>query len=166
MNHRLTGLSLVAALAFFGQAALAQSASNSADAITGVWETKSGGYVQIYRQGDVFAGKIVGSADGKPRYDKNNPDQAKRDRRLLGQDILKGLKYQGDAKYESGTIYDPNNGKTYKARAEMTGPDTLDARGYIGVSLIGKTQTWHRIDPKSEHVHADILEKPVGDAPK
>ena len=48
----------------------------------------------------------------------------------------------------------------------MTGPDTLDARGYIGVSLIGKTQTWHRINPESEHVHADILEKPVGDAPK
>ena len=166
MNHRLTRLSLVAALAFFGHAALAQSGQNTADAITGVWETKSGGYVQIYRQGDVFAGKVVGSANGKPRYDKNNPDEAKRDRRLLGQDILKGLTYQGDGQYESGTIYDPNNGKTYKAKAEMKGPDTLDARGYIGVSLIGKTQTWHRIDPKSEHVHTDMLETPVGSAPK
>ena len=162
MKHALFCLSLAGTLVFSTQAAFAQSAG--ADAITGVWETKSGGYVQIYRQGDVFAGRIVGSHDGKPRYDKNNPDKTKRDQRLLGQDILKGLKYEGDKQYGSGTIYDPNNGKTYKAKAELTGPDTLDARGYIGVSLIGKTQTWHRIDPTSEHVHRETLNKPVGGA--
>ena len=162
MKHALFCLSLAGTLVFSTQAAFAQSAA--ADAITGVWETKSGGYVQIYRQGDVFAGRIVGSNDGKPRYDKNNPDKAKRDQRLLGQDILKGLQYEGDKAYGGGTIYDPNNGKTYKAKAELTGPDTLDARGYIGVSLIGKTQTWHRIDPNNEHVHGDTLNKPVGGA--
>lgn len=126
--------------------------------ITGVWQTKSGGYVQIYKDGDVYDGKIVGSTDGKARYDKNNPDADKKGRRLLGVNVLQGLTYEGDSSYDDGHIYDPDNGKTYKAKATLTGPDTLEARGYIGISLLGKSQTWHRIDSNAEHVHQDLLQ--------
>lgn len=144
----------------------AAAANHQPDDITGVWQTKTGGYVQIYKADDHYKGRIVGSSDGKPRYDKKNPDSNKQGRRLLSVVILHGMKYEGDGKYGDGKIYDPHNGKTYKAKAEMKGPDTLDARGYIGISLLGKTQTWHRIDPKAEHVHRDLLHQPIGAAPQ
>ncbi|MGB7755860.1 MAG: DUF2147 domain-containing protein [Salinisphaera sp.] len=157
---------LSAALCLIMVALPAAAANYQADDITGVWQTKTGGYVQVYQDGNGYSGRIVGSSDGKPRYDKKNPDADKKGRRLLGVVILHGLKYQDNGEYDGGQIYDPNSGKTYKAKATLKGPDTLDARGYIGISLLGKTQTWHRIDPKSEHVHQDLLHQPVGAAPQ
>ena len=135
------------------------AAEKKAEDAAGVWETASGGYVQLYEEGDVWKGKIVGSKRGDKRYDKNNPDESKRDRRLLGLNILDGLEYVGNGEFENGTIYDPNNGKTYKAKATQTGPDTLEARGFIGISLLGKSQTWKRVDSDAENVHQDLLEK-------
>lgn len=161
---RLTILSAILTLAMVALPAAA--AGDQSDDITGVWQTKTGGYVQVYKNDDSYAGRIVGSSDGKARYDKKNPDPDKKGRRLLGVVVLHGLQYEGDGEYDSGQIYDPNSGKTYKAKATMKGPDTLDARGYIGISLLGKTQTWHRIDPKAEHVHQDLLHHPVGAAPQ
>ncbi|HET7315778.1 DUF2147 domain-containing protein [Salinisphaera sp.] len=161
---RLTFLSAAFCLAIAALPAVA--ADYQPDDITGVWRTKLGGYVQLYQDGDSYSGRIVGSSDGKARYDKKNPDPDKKGRRLLGVVILHGLEYEGDGEYGGGHIYDPNSGKTYKAKATLTGPDTLDARGYIGISLLGKTQTWHRIDPKAEHVHQDLLHHPVGAAPQ
>ena len=136
-------------------------AQQQASDVAGVWETASGGYVQLYEDNGEWKGTIVGSKSGEARYDKNNPDESKRDRRLLGITILEGLEYVGDGEFENGDIYDPNNGKTYKAKATQTGPDTLDARGYIGISLIGKTQTWHRVPPDTENVHQDLLHESI-----
>ncbi|ROO24053.1 signal peptide protein [Salinisphaera orenii MK-B5] len=136
-------------------------AQQQASDVAGVWETASGGYVQLYEDNGEWKGMIVGSKSGEARYDKNNPDESKRDRRLLGITILEGLEYVGDGEFENGEIYDPNNGKTYKAKATQTGPDTLDARGYIGISLIGKTQTWHRVPPDTENVHQDLLHESI-----
>ena len=136
-------------------------AQQQASDVAGVWETASGGYVQLYEDNGEWKGTIVGSKSGEARYDKNNPDESKRDRRLLGITILEGLEYVGDGEFENGEIYDPNNGKTYKAKATQTGPDTLDARGYIGISLIGKTQTWHRVPPDTENVHQDLLHESI-----
>ncbi|MCB0468882.1 MAG: DUF2147 domain-containing protein, partial [Aequorivita sp.] len=48
--------------------------------------------------------------------------------------------------YNDGTIMDPNNGKVYKCYIELDGPNKLDVRGYIGFSLLGRTQTWTRVD--------------------
>lgn len=162
MRISVTMIGLVLA----GWASTTLAASYQPDDITGVWRTKSGGYVQVYKSDHGYDGKIVGSTDGKARYDKQNPDKSKRDRRLLGVVILNGLQSEGDGEYGDGKIYDPNNGKTYSANAKLTGHDTLDARGYIGFSLLGKTQTWHRIDPQSKNVQADELEQPVGAPPQ
>ena len=136
-------------------------AQQQASDVAGVWETASGGYVQLYEDNGEWKGTIVGSKSGEARTDENNPDESKRDRRLLGITILEGLEYVGDGEFENGEIYDPNNGKTYKAKATQTGPDTLDARGYIGISLIGKTQTWHRVPPDTENVHQDLLHESI-----
>ena len=157
---------MMVALLLSASAGVAMAAEHEASDIAGVWETASGGYVQLYEDGGQWKGDIVGSADGKHRTDENNPDESKRERPLLGVTLLNGLDYVGDGKYENGTIYDPNNGKTYKAKATQTGPDTLEARGYIGISLIGRSETWNRIDPKAENVNQDTLHQPVGAAPQ
>ncbi|HCE41887.1 MAG: hypothetical protein CL543_08600 [Alcanivorax sp.] len=135
-------------------------AADDSHAIEGVWETDSGGYVQIYQAGeDTWNGRVVGSSSGKARYDENNPDEGKRGRRLLGVEVLKDLHYAGGNRWEDGNIYSPDNGKTYSAKATLADPDTLEARGYIGVSLLGRSQTWQRVGTDAPHLHEELLEK-------
>ena len=52
----------------------------------------------------------------------------------------------GEEWWESGSILDPDNGKTYRCKIRLTnGGKNLDVRGYVGISLFGRTQTWNRI---------------------
>ena len=69
--------------------------------------------------------------------DKNKP--------ILGLTIIKGLSKEG-AEYTSGEILDPKNGKLYKCAISLESKDKLKVRGYIGFSLLGRTQYWHRIN--------------------
>jgi uncharacterized protein (DUF2147 family) len=106
--------------------------------------------IQIYKARDGrFYGKIVWlkepNRDGKPKTDMNNPDQARRNDPELGLLILKGFKKDGEYGYEDGTIYDPKNGKTYSSKMKRDG-DAIHVRGYIGISLIGRTATWTKAD--------------------
>lgn len=67
-----------------------------------------------------------------------------KDKPIIGMRILWGLKKDG-AGWSGGEILDPKNGRTYKAKlTPAVDGSTLDVRGYIGVSLIGRTQVWHR----------------------
>lgn len=68
--------------------------------------------------------------------DKNKP--------ILGLTIIKGLKKDG-SEYNSGQILDPKNGKLYKCSLSLESKDKLKVRGYIGFSLLGRTQYWHRV---------------------
>ena len=66
--------------------------------------------------------------------------------KIIGMTIAKGLKKNGD-KYDGGEILDPENGKTYKCKMKLNEKgDELEVRGYIGISLIGRSQTWHRVE--------------------
>lgn len=62
---------------------------------------------------------------------------------LEGLEIIRGLKKSG-SEFTGGTITDPKTGKTYKCTITRDG-DKLNVRGYIGFSLIGRTQTWHKV---------------------
>jgi uncharacterized protein (DUF2147 family) len=119
------------------------------DALIGTWLTGSGkGKVQIYKDGDKYSGKIVwlkepNREDGTAKLDRNNPDKAKQKNPVLGLNMLKGFIFDTD-KWVDGTIYDPENGKTYSCK--ITWRDgKLDVRGYIGISLIGRTDTWFKV---------------------
>jgi uncharacterized protein (DUF2147 family) len=63
---------------------------------------------------------------------------------LLGINNLLGFTYSGNSRYENGFIYDPENGKIYKCAINLEG-NLLKVRGYIGISLIGRTNTWARV---------------------
>ncbi len=66
-----------------------------------------------------------------------------KDKPILGLDILDGLKEDGD-EWSGGKILDPKNGKYYKCYIKLTEEDTLKLRGYIGISLLGRTEYWYR----------------------
>lgn len=77
-------------------------------------------------------------------------EQCKGDKKgkpIEGMAIIWSLKKAGDNEWNNGAIMDPSNGKTYKLKAEMIdGGKKLKLRGFIGVSLFGRTQTWERIE--------------------
>lgn len=93
-----------------------------------------------------FNGKVVWlkvpDRNGKPKVDERNPDPAKRNNPILGMVILQGFTKDGENDYEDGTIYDPKSGKTYSCKITRKGNE-LDVRGYVGVSLFGKTTTFY-----------------------
>ena len=118
--------------------------------IEGLWfnEEKTA-KIEIYKaKDDKYYGKIVWLKEplenNKPKLDKNNSDKAKRENPLMGLFVLKGFKQDGAAGYEDGTIYDPKNGKTYSCKITYKNANLLHIRGYIGISLIGRTSEWTR----------------------
>jgi uncharacterized protein (DUF2147 family) len=81
---------------------------------------------------------------GLPRVDRKNPDQALRNRRLLGLQIMDGFVYDSESSWDKGRIYDPESGKTYQSKITLVSPHRLKIRGYVGIPLFGRTTTWNR----------------------
>lgn len=156
IGHRLIGTTglLVLTLLLPGIACAA--------GITGYWRTPAkhgdAAVIHIYREGEVFNGRVA--ALSQPRYpadadnghageakmDLHNPEKSLRDRPIIGLEIVHGFETAGDGEWDDATIYNPNNGKTYKCTAKLTdGGQTLEVRGYIGISLFGHTQEWTRV---------------------
>ncbi len=158
MTYLLRSMLLILIFGMTTTALMGQS-SSEANKITGVWYTqKKDAKVKIYNcEGDKYCGKIIWTENvenDKPlKKDENNPDPEKRDRTIKGIDIIKDLAYNAsDEAWEGGTIYDPNKGKKYNCYAELVNPDELKVRGYIGVSMFGRSQQWERI---KNHPKAD-----------
>ena len=131
----------------------AQAAGNP-DAVIGVWKNGEGtGLIQITKKGDKYFGRLVwlkvaNTPEGKPRTDVNNPDESKRTVQLKGLENMRDFSYSGDNKWEGGKIYDPKNGSDYSCEMTLKDPNTLEVRGFIGVSLFGRTDVWKRMVKK------------------
>ena len=124
---------------------LASPPSPEAERLVGVWLTESEDQVKIYQEAGKYFGKGVVTPKNKDRLDDKNPDKKLRSRRLADVMILKDFEYLGKNRWGKGTIYDPNNGKTYKCTVTMKSQDEIKVRGFIGISLIGRTETWPRV---------------------
>ena len=119
----------------------------------GLWKTiddstgKPRSLVRITENNGVVSGKIEKlirepSEDQNPVCDKC--DGELKGKPVLGMTILNGLQKDGDS-YSGGTVLDPHNGKTYKAKITLKDDGKkLEMRGYIGAPLFGRTQTWIR----------------------
>ncbi len=125
------------------------------DAIVGVWKTGEGNaMVRIYKNGDKYQGKVVWLKEpndpetGKPKQDKNHPDEATKTRPVLGMINIWGFSFKENNLWDDGNIYDPKNGSTYSCTIKMINPNSLEVRGYIGVSIIGRTDNWTRQQAK------------------
>ena len=123
---------------------IAHAQTVTKDAVLGEWLAESkDGKVLIYKQGEKYFGKISWGKDGDKK-DVNNPDEKLRTQAIVGLVILKGFEFTGKA-WEDGTIYDPKSGKTYSSTIKMKKPNELDIRGYIGISLLGRTTVWTKV---------------------
>ncbi|WP_221269254.1 DUF2147 domain-containing protein [Mucilaginibacter sp. X5P1] len=127
------------------------AAKAQTDQIEGLWynDVKSGKILITREKDGKFYGKVVWLKEplknGKPKVDELNEDEKLRGRPRLGLPVLYGFVKDGDNKYTDGKIYDPNNGKTYSCNITFKG-NKLDIRGYIGISLFGRTTTWTRAE--------------------
>ncbi len=132
---------------------MAEDSSSMADAVLGEWTTENEESIfYFYREGDRYFGRVEWQREpcypaddpeaGVPRRDRKNPDKSKRDVSLQGYVILKNFRFDKD-KWTGGTIYDPQEGNTYKCTMRLK-EGKLNVRGYIGVSLLGRTVTWER----------------------
>lgn len=119
------------------------------DAIVGKWLNPTGeGQIEVYKKGDHYFGKLCWikepNLNGKPKMDSNNPEVSLRSRQLLNLEILKNFIFE-DGKWTDGTIYDPKSGKTYSCNMSLKGNDVLNIRGYVGISLFGRSETFKRV---------------------
>ena len=120
------------------------------DAVTGYWFTENNkAKIHIYKNGEKYFGKIVwlknpNEENGQPKLDKNNPDNKLRTRPIVGLLLLRNFKHAGGNTWEDGNIYDPESGKDYSCNMTLVNANTLEVRGYVGISLLGRTQTWTR----------------------
>ncbi len=136
------------------------AADDAQTRVLGNWLTQSKeAIIQISQAADsTLQGCVVGGNE-PGKVDANNPDPTKRKLTLRGQVIMSGLRYDGDGKWSDGTIYKPDEGKIYKCKVELQANDMLKVRGFIGVSLFGKSQIWTRYTgtsmdlPKSPDKH-------------
>lgn len=124
--------------------------SQKKDDIIGKWINPSGeGQIEIYKKGDRYFGKLAwikepNDEKGKPKLDIKNPIASLRTRPLLGLEILKDFTFDED-EWSEGTIYDPKTGKTYSCKLTLKANGQLNIRGYIGISLIGRSESWKRV---------------------
>ena len=131
---------------FFAMILSAQSQT-----VLGKWKTvddetgEAKSIVEVYEKSGKVYGKVVEilRADHKKDIctkcegaDKNKP--------ILGMIIINGLEKDG-TEYNGGTVLDPENGKKYKCYITLESPDKLKLRGFIGLSIMGRTQYWTRV---------------------
>lgn len=105
-----------------------------------------GTIVQLFRQPDEEADPLCDDCEGELKT-----------HRVVGMRILEGLTQAGE-KWSGGTILDPGNGKTYKVFIEPEEDGTLKVRGFIGFSLLGRTQHWYRVQAPDPAVRTYLLD--------
>jgi uncharacterized protein (DUF2147 family) len=126
------------------------------DAVLGKWSTQNGkSTVEIFACGTKLCGRIVALKSplytdasegpvGTPKVDRKNPDPTLRSKPLIGFQLMEGFVSTGKGTWGDGIIYDPDSGKTYKCKMKLASPQHLEIRGYIGISLLGRTEVWTR----------------------
>lgn len=145
MHKTLIALSLLAA-----GAAWAQTTP------VGLWKTiddktkSERALVRISESGGVFSGRIekLLAADAKPDAKCDKCEDDRKDKPIVGLEIVRGVK-KADAEntWDGGTILDSAEGKVYKVRMQPAdGGKKLEVRGYVGMPMLGRTQTWVRVE--------------------
>lgn len=133
-----------------GLLAPAAGIAQSLDTPVGLWKSiddetkKPKALIRIVEQGGQLVGRIEKILSDKPDAVCEACTDDRKGKPVQGMTILTGLRKDGD-EWTGGEILDPNNGKVYKAKAKLAdGGRKLDLRGFIGIALVGRTQTWLR----------------------
>jgi uncharacterized protein (DUF2147 family) len=121
----------------------------------GLWKTiddktgKEKSIVRIWKENDQLLGKVETLFE-KPDRVCDKCKGKKKDQPIIGMIILWNMVQKGDI-WSGGTILDPKTGKEYRCKLSVIDKgEKLDVRGFIGFSLLGRTQTWIRVPPVNE----------------
>jgi uncharacterized protein (DUF2147 family) len=159
MVRWISGASVLPALLFavtvfaFASFTASQARAASPDNLKGFWtsEEKRDSLIEIYDCGEHLCGRIVSLTkplddDGNIRKDINNKKESLQDRPLAGIEFLTGFTYdERKAAWHGGRIYNARDGKTYKSTMVFK-DDELNVRGFVGISLFGKTDVWVEVE--------------------
>lgn len=116
----------------------------------GVWKNlddedgKEKSHIEIYEQNGKLRAKVIKLLPAATITKCNACKGDKKGKDLIGLDILWDLKKSGKI-WDGGHILDPKNGKEYNCKIEFDGTEKLKVRGYIGVSMFGRTQIWYKV---------------------
>jgi len=113
--------------------------------VLGDWKSPTTSIVRVYPCGLEVCLKVIKLGPDTPATtDQQNPDPTLRSRALSGLTIGTGFHRPDATHLTDGHLYDPKSGHTYRGTIAAEG-DTLKLRGYIGISLFGRTETWQRV---------------------
>jgi|APGre2960657468_1045069.scaffolds.fasta_scaffold03114_3 uncharacterized protein (DUF2147 family) len=124
-----------------------------ANDIAGVWLNKDkDSQIKIFGSSGQYYGQIIWMKTpidvetGKPKLDKHNDDAKLKTRPVLNLQILKNLVFDADdQEWTDGSIYDPKSGNSYSLTCTLKDMNNMELRGYMGISLLGRTDIWTRV---------------------
>jgi uncharacterized protein (DUF2147 family) len=118
---------------------------NKAEDILGFYMSPSGkSILKIYESNGKYHGKPVWMKNPE-KLDVKNPDKTKQSQKIMGSLIIRDFVFDGSKTWNKGFIYDPENGKTYDCKITRDEKGNLNVRGFIGVSLIGRTEYFVKV---------------------
>ena len=121
----------------------------NADVVGEWYNAEKDAIITLFEDGSTISGKITwmkfpNDENGNPKTDPLNPDEKLRSRARMGMVMMNDFAYDEDNVWDDGELYDPKKGKTYSGMITLKDANTLDLRGYIGFSFIGRSSTWTR----------------------
>ena len=133
-------------LTFVGLLAFSQTNSD----ILGEWyNAEKTAVITLFEENETVSGKITwmkfpNDDNGNPKADPLNPDDKLKSRARMGMVMMTGFTFTKDGTWDDGELYDPKKGKTYSGMMTLKDINTIDLRGYIGFSFLGRSSAWER----------------------
>ena len=132
--------------AFVGLLAFSQT---NADIVGEWYNAEKDAVITLFEENETISGKITwmqfpNDDKGNPKTDPLNPDEKLKSRARMDMVMMSGFAYDEDNVWDDGELYDPKKGKAYSGMMSLKDKNTIDLRGYIGFSFIGRSSTWTR----------------------
>ena len=121
----------------------------NADVIGEWYNAEKDAVITIFEENNSLSGKITwmlhpNDENGSPKTDPLNPDETLRGRVRLGMVMMNSFSHIAGNVWDNGKLYDPKKGKTYTGMVTLIDANTLDLRGYLVLSVLGRSSTWTR----------------------